>query len=616
MNVSIETTQGINRINPMFQLRPHQHDAIHGDKQFDGVLPLFKSGRHSRTKLFMACGSGKTATSYGVWEALIEAGLMIEGSITVVFVPSLDLVDQFKDEWKKFNDHAKHKIHFLKVSSSTAKGTDPGRIARFAAQEGMKVIVTTYHSANSIGSAQRLTPFEISLGVFDEAHRTAGNIDKEFGLALHEANLQIKYRLFQTATPRLFGGKPGQLSQIASMDDETLYGKLAYELSFSNAVKLNILVPFKFVIGICEEGSGFTEEQKVANLHKIVEELGLKKGIVFSRFVEQAKGVASSYAVLDPTCYCEALSATSLKSSRRKAIEKLRGPGKTLLANVNLFAEGVDVPSLDYVAIQEPRNSQTQVPQIVGRPMRMSAGKQFGYVIISEIVNSLEDLDDPVWENTKAIIDGLLAHSDELRRSVEIFQSRTSTQEEKNDAVTSFGRHFEIAQISSGNVAHLLDFASTVLTQLYTQDTVSFDARLQEYKEFVSLNGHAPSAAPNSEENERLLGYWALTCRRNHPEIYKLQVEPIAGVTKRNFKRKKTLEKGLHNLNLFIAQHNRLPSTLGPDEERSVARWVIRTNKRDQDFYHQYVASTLAQFSLPTGDATRKGMRKTSKSKT
>lgn len=55
-----------------------------------------------------------------------------------------------------------------------------------------------------------------------------------------------------------------------------------------------------------------------------------------------------------------------------------------LLSNVKLFGEGVDVPALDAVVFMEPRDSQVDVVQAVGRVMRKSeeTGKRFGYIVV------------------------------------------------------------------------------------------------------------------------------------------------------------------------------------------------------------------------------------------
>ena len=63
-----------------------------------------------------------------------------------------------------------------------------------------------------------------------------------------------------------------------------------------------------------------------------------------------------------------------------------------VLTNVRCLSEGVDVPSLDAVLFLSARNSQVDVVQSVGRVMRKSPGKKYGYIIIPVVVPS--DVDE------------------------------------------------------------------------------------------------------------------------------------------------------------------------------------------------------------------------------
>ena len=57
-----------------------------------------------------------------------------------------------------------------------------------------------------------------------------------------------------------------------------------------------------------------------------------------------------------------------------------------MLTNARCLSEGVDVPSLDAVVFISPKNSQVDVVQSVGRVMRRSEGKKYGYIIIPVVV--------------------------------------------------------------------------------------------------------------------------------------------------------------------------------------------------------------------------------------
>ena len=53
-----------------------------------------------------------------------------------------------------------------------------------------------------------------------------------------------------------------------------------------------------------------------------------------------------------------------------------------IVSNAKCLSEGVDVPALDGVIFLNPRKSRVDVVQSVGRVMRKSAGKDYGYVIL------------------------------------------------------------------------------------------------------------------------------------------------------------------------------------------------------------------------------------------
>ena len=62
----------------------------------------------------------------------------------------------------------------------------------------------------------------LDLGIFDEAHKTAGRVGVRFAFAVADQNLLIRKRLFLTATPRHYDyrkkDKEGDAKLVYSMD--------------------------------------------------------------------------------------------------------------------------------------------------------------------------------------------------------------------------------------------------------------------------------------------------------------------------------------------------------------------------------------------------------------
>ena len=68
--------------------------------------------------------------------------------------------------------------------------TDVGEVREFLAApgDGVQIVFSTYQSAHVVGkAAQNIDGFD--LGIFDEAHRTAGREGAKFGFALENKNL-------------------------------------------------------------------------------------------------------------------------------------------------------------------------------------------------------------------------------------------------------------------------------------------------------------------------------------------------------------------------------------------------------------------------------------------
>ena len=94
-----------------------------------------------------------------------------------------------------------------------------------------------------------------------------------------------------------------------------------------------------------------------------------------------------------------------------------------ILSNARCLSEGVDVPALDGVVFMNPRKSVVDVVQAVGRVMRRSPGKEYGYVILPVAIPAGVDigqaLDDSkyfkvVWQ----VLNALRSHDPNLASEI------------------------------------------------------------------------------------------------------------------------------------------------------------------------------------------------------
>jgi predicted helicase len=241
-------------VQPKASPRPYQELAI---AEVTAGL-----SNYDRGQLIMACGTGKTLTALWITEQLKPA-------VTLVLVPSLNLLSQTLLEWaKKTNstwsylcvcsDETVNKSDDQLISTvdelPTFKvTTNPDEIATFLKHDGARIIFATYQSSARVAQAQQITGTTFNLVICDEAHRLTGKTDADYSTALDNSKIVAEKRLFMTATPRTY--TPAAKSkaedrgvEITSMDDETVYGPVLHKLSFGEAIKQDLLSDYRVLI--------------------------------------------------------------------------------------------------------------------------------------------------------------------------------------------------------------------------------------------------------------------------------------------------------------------------------------------------------------------------------
>lgn len=432
------------------QLRPHQEEALAAVKE--GLADA------DRGKLIMACGTGKTFTGLKIAEAMVGAG-----GVALVLVPSLALMSQTIREWtidsttplrsfavcsdaqvgkrrRNADDVAELELHDLDYPATTNAVKLASRAGR-PAPDRMTVVFSTYQSIQVISEAQKLHDFpEFDLIICDEAHRTtgatlAGEDESNFVKIHNQDFIAGRKRIYMTATPRVFGdavkAKANEASaELASMDDEALYGKTLFTRGFGWAVENGLLTDYKVLVLAVDEAmvsSGvqnrladggselkLDDATKIIGCYKAIIKSGLKeelagdgqpmrralafcKDIAASKLIRtEFQAVVSEYLAsdegqaalgeIDPlTCDLHHVDGTMGAKERDQHLDWLKEDDQEacrILSNARCLSEGVDVPALDAILFMHPRKSQIDVVQSVGRVMRRAEGKHMGYVIL------------------------------------------------------------------------------------------------------------------------------------------------------------------------------------------------------------------------------------------
>ncbi|MCR9232971.1 MAG: DEAD/DEAH box helicase family protein [bacterium] len=319
--------------------------------------------------------------------------------------------------------------------------------------------------------------------ICDEAHRTTGvalsEDDSSAFIKVHQNDfIQARKRLYMTATPRLYSDDSKAKAAkddviLCSMDDPEIYGEEIYRIGFGEAVENDLLSDYKVLILTLNESDMPAAVQKmVANpeseinaddaskligcinalskqilgdegILKSSDPEPMKRAVAFCQNIKISKKITKTFN--DTTdIYLDSLSSEKRKQMVEVASQHIDGSMSAperdelmswlksseansnecrVLTNVRCLSEGVDVPSLDAVMFLSARNSQVDVVQSVGRVMRTSPGKKYGYIIIPVVVPADVEASKALDDNKRyqvvwSVLNALRAHDDRFNATI------------------------------------------------------------------------------------------------------------------------------------------------------------------------------------------------------
>lgn len=387
----------------------------------------------------------------------------------------------------KARDNEDLRIHDLPFPATTDARKLALQMESLHGRKPLTVIFSTYQSIATIHDAQaKFSAPAFDLVICDEAHRTtgvtlAGNDESHFVKIHDAAYIKANKRLYMTATPRIFGdGAKSKAEEaeavICSMDDPAVYGEELHRLGFGEAVGAGLLADYKvMVLAVDEKFVSKTFQKQLAkdgelNMEDAVRITGcwnglakrmvvdannpaasiesdpepMRRAVAFSRTIKDSQRITDMFAGVvdqyiehatdeerDSLLRCEADhvdgTMNSLKRGAKldwlKADTHAEGNVCRILSNARCLSEGVDVPALDAVLFLNPRNSVVDVVQSVGRVMRASPGKKYGYIILPvgvpadvspEVALRDNDRYKVVWQ----VLQALRAHDDRFNATV------------------------------------------------------------------------------------------------------------------------------------------------------------------------------------------------------
>lgn len=348
----------------MYTLRPYQSDSV------KAVIHYFRK-QSAPAVIVLPTGAGKSLV-------IAELARIARGRV-LVLTHVKELVEQ---------NHQKYESYGLKASIFSA-GLDRKET------EQQVVFASVQSMANSLSKFHE----QFSLLVIDECHRVPDDENSAYRRVikhLQDVNPQIKI-LGLTATPYRLGlgwiYRYHTRGQVRS-EQKRFFRDCIFELPIRYLLDENFLTEPK-IIDMAVQGYDFSQlkptisgrytEADLDNvinksnrvtpmiIEQVIEYAHTRKGVmIFASTVNHAKEILT---YLNGQSAAMIIGDTPL-DERERIISEFKAEKIKFLVNVSVLTTGFDAPHIDLIAILRPTESVSLYQQIVGRGLRLHAGKK------------------------------------------------------------------------------------------------------------------------------------------------------------------------------------------------------------------------------------------------
>lgn len=377
------------------------------------------------------------------------------------------------------------------------------------ADPAAKYLFATVQSAARDRFLQAMTKDAFDYILIDEAHRAAAPSYQRL-----MDHFQPDFWLGLTATPE-------------RMDQQDIYQlfdyNLAYEVRLRDALAEKMLTPFHY-IGIRDyEKDGITStdasslrwlgaSERVDYILKELDYYGYDgdqpRGLVFASRQEEARALAQSFSQQGHPA--RALTNQDSQAARQDAVQALEQGQLEYLVTVDLFNEGIDIPSLNQIVMLRSTQSSTVFIQQLGRGLRLFPGQTFvtvidfignyqhNYLIPLALAGQKISKDQLRQQLSRPDFAGLSTVSFSRIASEEILRSLDKI---KLDALKELKEAYQERQQELGRVPLLMDFArgGKVSPLLFIENK-----SLKHYGAFLEKMGEA---CPMSSYESQVLSF-------------------------------------------------------------------------------------------------------------
>ncbi|WP_331731087.1 Helicase associated domain protein [Streptomyces phaeochromogenes] len=601
------------------ELRPHQKEAV--------AAATRTLAQHPRASVIAACGTGKTLIAARTTARIAPRGRVL------VLLPTLDLLSQTIRSWHLAGRKgtavavcsARQALDHEPLGADIPLTTDPGELSALITESrpGPITAYATYASLPTVVTAHRdhaLPPWD--LAVVDEAHRTAGRLGKAWAAVHHNDQIPADRRLYLTATPRVWDPDDSQdadTDTVASMDDEDLFGPVAYRLTLSDAIDLGLLADYQILVPVVTDedlrdwlatgpGAGVDglrlAGRQVAAL-RAIHDHKLRRVLTFHHRVADARAFATTLhdtaatlpAHLRPeSLWADWISGHHAPQVRRRLLLEFAShttpDTPAVLSNARVLGEGIDVPAIDAVVFADPKNSPVDTVQAVGRALRQQpgAGKK-ATLVVPVYLTPDEDPDDllgadaytPLWRTIQA----LRAHDNRLEaRLADPRTHRPTMPTEDPEAWLHFDRPAQAEEV-----------ALALSLRVLAPKSAEWRSGLKAARRYHRTHHHLDVPQTYEDLASYPLGRWLTWQRHLHTTG---TLDPARGQALERLgiiwnPRQQAFERGLAHATAYAARHGHLAAPVDEIHDTfPLGRWLASQRTRARNLTPQRTAALTA----------------------
>jgi superfamily II DNA or RNA helicase len=469
---------------------------------------FYENYMNEKMTIIMPCGSGKTLIIYKIIRHFNFNKILI-------FVPSILLVEQISEIF----------------NGNVIKNYQRKDVTNY--KEG--IMISTYTSLENISELN----FDII--IYDEAHKTCAKFFK------NSLNIKSNKKIFLTATKKiLIKGR----EKVCDMSDENIYGKTIYNAGISKGIKSGVLSEFE----IYNFNQNNTERHDIENVVKnCIEKLGRKKIVIFNKNVDES--IENTIYLYKEKYNSYHIDGSMKIDEKNINIQSFKSENITILNNVDILKEGIDIKEIDCIIFNSIRKSEIELVQILGRGMRLSENKDKLIVITLSINDKSNELN--------VLVANLIENDEFYIQNLNMIIGKIKCFDILEDKFINYNKELTIK-----------------MTDKFTAKNVdTFEENLNSVMKFIEehkFNPRLNSKDPYEHKLGSWICHWGDKYRKNKISKGRLKLLNDVGF-KFGLSREDNLKKHIRNLSEYYEKYENYPSRTNKNKKkRKIGLFVNR----------------------------------------